>query len=700
MNRSSICLILFCAWFLVGVGCSQDPTGEDDNEPLVLGDATGGGADAEASGTDAEPDDQDGESVTDAESDGQTGGEDTGGTEDDGGSLDASDGAGADGGECSQDDDADGLNNCEESRLCTDPNDGDTDGDSLSDLEELQNQTDPCKTDSDGDGASDKEELDFGFDPNRPDPAEDQWILNACDEPDAEPVNFHKSATGNWTIALPPAFNNYTELKLTNTTDPEATAVYDDTANEVAGYLLSKKSKTGNNSPSDPLRNSVRNALTAQGNVIQDQTGGEFDTHDEKKAAIGRYLVQLTSSKSTRKVRDDLLFQLAPFSKSDAKGLPNSSGAQYTKFRVFVSVIFRENKNGADQSLVSLAVAPAKKYDNIDKVKFRMDDLTNTTNIAEQVDSHLVKCTRFKPGKGTPKAEFYWVLDSSGSMSDDHQKVQSFASKFEKELRNTALDYRLGVTNMSQRNGGRMQVPPSWHTNSNTFKNQIKVNGIRCRQACSGGREYGMVAAKAGLKYMLGQATQQPTAAERIRSNAQVITIFMSDEEAQSIETATRRGTKSFSQAIQQYRTFFKGRTTAFAIVSSGGSGCPTENGKAYKEIALETGGKFGSLCANDLTQTIKDIIYAATGLASNHSLPQTPISSSLRVFLNGTWVPRSKSDGFEYFAENNSIAFFGSYRPNQGQGMNKKDDYIAVSYETFKDRCKENSQGSNNCAP
>ena len=699
MIRRSI-LFACVSIFLLGFGCSDDPGGGGGADAIFIGGEDGATGGEDASSSDGETMDEDSESVDADEDDADQqdtsqGGADTEQMEDGGGSD-----GGADAGKCSKDNDSDGLNNCEEERLCTDPNNGDTDGDKLSDLEELQNQTDPCKKDTDGDGATDKEEIDFGLDPNRTSTYNDmtpdgqRWILSACKNPSAEPVNFYKSATGNWTTALPPAFNNYTELKLSNSMDPETAAVYDDTANEVAGYLLSKNAKTGQNGPTDALRNDIRTGIASVGSVIQDQTGGEFDTHDKKKAAIGRYLIQLGNKKSVRKVRDELLFGLAPFSKSDAKGLPNSSGAQYSKFRVFISVIFRENKNGTDQSLISVSVAPGKKYDNIDKVKFRMDDLTNTTNISEQVDSHLVKCATFQPGKGTPKAEFYWVLDQSGSMNDDNTKVANFANQFEKEVRNTSLDYRLGVTNTDKRNNGKLRVPPAWHTNGSTFKSEVQGAVISCSRGgnwhCSGGAEHGIEAAKQGITYMTGQSAQQPTPAERIRSNAQVITIFMSDEEANTFQRS--------GKSVQPYIQFFKGRTIAFAIVGDG-QGCG-QNGKAYKDVALGTGGKFASLCAKDLKQTIRDIIFAATGLASNYVLPQTPISSSLRVFLNGTWVPRSRDDGFEYFAENNSIAFFGSFRPSPKQGNNQPGDYIAVSYETFKDRCKQNNAGSANCSP
>jgi hypothetical protein len=68
--------------------------------------------------------------------------------------------------------------------------------------------------------------------------------------------------------------------------------------------------------------------------------------------------------------------------------------------------------------------------------------------------------------------------------------------------------------------------------------------------------------------------------------------------------------------------------------------------------------------------------------------------------------VPRSRTDGFDYFPQSNSIAFFGSYRPRSGgesctsnavcgegglceQGACKFPVQIAVHYETFIDKTK-----------
>jgi outer membrane protein OmpA-like peptidoglycan-associated protein len=72
---------------------------------------------------------------------------------------------------CKADDDKDGLTNCEEKLLGTDPNNPDTDGDGLSDGDEVMKyKTNPLKADTDGDGLNDGDEvMKYKTDPNKAD---------------------------------------------------------------------------------------------------------------------------------------------------------------------------------------------------------------------------------------------------------------------------------------------------------------------------------------------------------------------------------------------------------------------------------------------------------------------------------------------------------------------------------------------------
>lgn len=601
--------------------------------------------------------------------------------------------------------DYDGLSNTEEVTLGTDTCDNDTDGDKLTDLRELQEGTDALNPDSDGDGLEDADELFFNFDPNNPSSLNDtildgdRWIVRACDDPQSEPVDYYLSSAGDWQIALPPAFSNYSELTIATAmpADKLAAAAFDDTANEVTGFVLSSQPAAGQSTAVDVLLDYVPagagGPLRTIGSLAQGSNGGDFFTHDFHTASIGRYLITTASPRSARQVRDDLLFAVAPFGAPDVTGLPNSAGATYTEFRIFISATYRESANLGDRVITSVAIAPAEKYDTREKVQFRMDDLTNTTNVSSAGDLNQTNCMQFRAGEGNPEADFYWVLDQSGSMTDDFNRMKQVANDFFAELNNTALDYRLGVVPMDNLIAGRVRVPPGWHTDVTTFIGEIDDFVIAC-QGCgssSGYAEWGLQAGQEGIEWMRSAASPQNV---RIRASAQLITIFMSDEETQSIQDSPLTST-SGQQALANFQTFYQNNTIAFAIVGDG-SGCGLSDGEAYRQVALATGGSFASLCATEINETIQDIIFAATGLASNYQIPDTPISSTLRVFKNsgggdGIWVPRSRVNGFDYFAQSNSIAFFGTFRPEPADPtMGRYGDDIAVSYQTYIDTTKD----------
>lgn len=597
--------------------------------------------------------------------------------------------------------DYDGLSNTEERTLGTDTCDNDSDGDKLSDLRELQEGTDPLVSDSDGDGLNDADELFFGFDPNNPDTLNDglldgdRWIVTACESPQSEQVDYYLSAEGDWQVALPPAFSNYTELTISTATAQSklAAAVFDDTANEVTAFILSNKPTLSQLAATDVLRTYVPTSggpLRSIGSLEQSSNGGDFVTHDFNTAAIGRYLVKTSTPKSARQVRDDLLFAIAPFTPADVSGLPNSAGATYTDFRIFISATLRESQIQGNRVVTTVAIAPAEKFETREKVQFRMDDLTNTTGVTSAGDIHQVGCAQFRAGEGNPQADFYWVLDQSGSMIDDFQRMKDVANQFFGELQNTSLDYRLGVVNMDRDIKGRLRVPPGWHTDQATFINEIDTYVEDC-QGCgstAGYAEWGLLVGQEGIQWMRSSSAPENL---RIRPDAQLITVFMSDEETQSIQN-DRLTTPTGQQILEDFKLFYQNNTIAFAIADDPGySGGCTPQGEAYKQVALATGGSFASLCDADISETIEDIIFAATGLASNYRVNETPISSTLRVFKNGEWVPRSRTNGFDYFAQSNSIAFFGTYRPEPADPTEGRyGDDIAVHYQTFIDTTKD----------
>ncbi|MFP4597059.1 MAG: hypothetical protein ACLFVJ_02340 [Persicimonas sp.] len=682
---------------LGAAGCGDDNASNNaNNDPLTpTADAGDDGSDADT----PDADDEDGGEPADAgDTDPGEDAGDAGAVEDaDPDPQDAGDDA-VSGPTCEDGDDADcdydGLLDCEEEQIGTDPCNPDTDGDGLNDMQELLEGSDPQTVDTDGDGVEDGKEVDLGLDPTKESsfndgiPDGDRWVVTACDDPSAEQINFRSQDDANWRVALPPAFNaNYAELTIAGATraNRRAASMYDDPTNEVAGYLVSTQPTSSQRKPNDVL-DSYHGHVTSLGSIEQDAIGGEFITHDYQRAAIGRYLIETSSDQTVKEVRESLFRAMTPY-EADVSGYPSTSGATYKDFRIFVSVIYREDDSGDEQVLTSVAIAPADKYDNRDRVQFRMDDLTNTTNIAPASSGDLLRCDLFEPKENT-KADFYWVLDQSGSMNDDFQRMLAVANEFYNELTNTGLDYRLGVTHMTKANEGKLRSV-GWHTDLNTFTGEVDYITDCPSSVCDGGLEYGIFSAYRGIEFMKGITGSAPNN-QKIRPDAELITIFMSDEEDQDFQNNSLTGATG-QQMLNNYVNFFTQHSISFAIVGDG-SGCGVHDGEAYKLVSQATGGGHASLCATDISETIEDIIFATSG-STGYELPDTPISSSLRVYVNGQWVPRSRENGFDYFAQSNAIAFFGDYQPELPENEGDAPDFLAISYETFVDRSKEEAQ-------
>jgi hypothetical protein len=467
-------------------------------------------------------------------------------------------------------------------------------------------------------------------------------------------------------------------------TNRQAAAVYDDPSLEIAAFTLSHLPKPGQSTAMNVVSD-YHAAFNTVAVAPADPYRFGFDTFDHRVAARAEYTITTSADRSAKAVRDELLLAMAPFEGNDVTGMPAATGAKYREFHVYVSSILREYQNGAEQVVTSLAVAPDAKYVARDKVQFRLDDLTNATNLAEAGDGLNNRCDVFGP-KETPPTDFYWVLDQSGSMDWENDRLIEVANEFFNRLNNTALDYRLGVTSMIPSNEGRLRPNIGWHTDLETFIGEVNwVIGE------SGATERGIQMAHDGIEFMKGLTSQTPPQNERIRDDSSVVVIWMSDEESEYFKDYNNPLTTTAGQTrMNDHISFFEdNNATGFAIVGTETCGDnPTPDGIAYRALAHATGGSSASLCDEDLSGTIEDIIAVANAKVG-YQLPQTPISSSLRVWMNGDWVPRSRVDGFDYSTQHDTIAFYGSYRPKM-PGPGQEPDTIAVHYETWIDETKD----------
>jgi hypothetical protein len=186
-----------------------------------------------------------------------------------------------------------------------------------------------------------------------------------------------------------------------------------------------------------------------------------------------------------------------------------------------------------------------------------------------------------------------------------------------------------------------------------------------------GAAEYGLSAAKSAVERHVPRSAMD---AAKVRPAAKLVLIFVTDEHPEEIEDANiliDGDVDPTAQQLSQIVSFLKPYIDTFTLnqakvhvigvpppypsCQSGG-----EIGWGYTELAAWFGGQYGSLCQTDLGATIQAIITDVLGSASEIKLEWVPISATIAVTRNGELVPRSRSMGWDYNAQNNAIVFHG----------------------------------------
>ena len=526
-----------------------------------------------------------------------------------------------------------------------------------------------------------------------------------------KPVQLRQNVTGDWHIALEKTAK-YGELKITSAGLKDAAGVVDedDIQAEVAGFVISR----------DTVKDSVQDELTemlqaigakppgGSGTVSQRASGTQVKSHDRYDSIQGTILdVTLSTASNVSTVRNELLGTLMGKSMAELGNLPSPYGSSHTEFVVrFVTVKRVEFDKDSQGNLVK----DAKGYpvDSGDKSKWRLvimgavaskanyqdparvtgfivDDLSNGTALARSSDKVFNECD-VGIITSLPVADIIWVVDESGSMSDNRQDIVNNANNFFSRALSSGLDFRMGVTNVCNPSGSYKTAVGKFCSKVSTSSSDdggtdrfllpseqtIFSSCVNNPPGYEGGSEYGLENAKAAVTKHLPRASGDPS---KIRPNAKLVIIVATDEipnELQGVLSysnydqctldATTQG--KVNQGITQYLNLFQGATdpegAAMFHVIGGvcNNSCNADVAHGYKELAQQLGGQIGDVCQKDLGNTLQVIIDSIVAGASPLKLEYVPISSSLAVAMDGAEIKRSRTNGFDYRSSANSLVF------------------------------------------
>ncbi len=531
-------------------------------------------------------------------------------------------------------------------------------------------ESDPRLKDTDGDGVPDAQE----------------GANLVCNTAALITPGLDQSKSGDWTLALDPAFGTARKATLMNAGAVEAAVAFDDPGALVAGFAIAKAGDA------DPLKQDEADesklATLSDLAVTAVFNRKPFSTYDKFPAATSQRLITAATARTPGELRDALLTALSGHPAAEVT-LPAGPafGAGTTSFSLLLTTVAR-----SDRVVLVGAVAPSSAFsDSAKATSIRMRDLTNGTGLARTGKGLKAECDGFSV-TGLPIADIVWLIDTSGSMSDDQALIASAATEFFTRLKASSIDFRVGVMRAGSSTSGVSLTGGMYTKDQAVFSTQVKAP-----TGPTGDENEAPVTAGKNLHAVLKKnppVTAPGDLGQGLRPGAKLIYVFVTDEEerplqvgdidSQSKTQAQLEAHPSFAPLLSYYKQ--EGLLAFGMIALPPDCSKKAEPSWVAKAMVEKTGGASWPICKTDaavLSAALTALISAAQGASSTFKLSRVPISSTLKLALGGTLVPRSAADGFDYDGPNNAIIFNvapgSSYAPKIG-------DTIAVSYRFFED--------------
>lgn len=616
----------------------------------------------------------------------------------------------------------------------TDPTNRDSDGDGLDDGVEDTNgngrvdagETDPNDSDSDNDGVNDGDEVRAGFDPLDgavPGTGAATGINDICSDSNLKVVDFDRQTT-SWTLATEQS-TAYQAITVSSAGSGVSVAALDDSTNAVAGFVLEMPLLSGAANLATQVaavESRVTAGVTAEGLTYTARTSPRnITSHDGFPSAVSGIVdLAVGANRNAAAIRNAMIRLVTGLPASAFTGLPTATGSG-TRAYVYGYQVLLRNTSGTTPTLVVVgAVLEQTAFDTAsDRKSIIVSDLVNGTALAEADATRDKDCDPFT-AQGVAVADFVWMADVSGSTDDDRGRITQAAQLIFQELTTNNVDFRMGVVphwqndfRLGTNNGGNLRGN-GFTTSQSQFVTDLQ------NTANTDGCEYGLEAASNAIRRALPRTAAGTTNARRFRDDATIAVVYISDEYADEVQDAQCYGRTlpcstniddlygaggnascgntpnqtCVDRIVAPYAAQLATESAvAFAQVIAPNAAYTTcaqyacgsdanEPGRGYVEVVNSTGGAFYSPCSSTPGSSLRSIIDAVTGAASQFQLTGNPISSTIRVGVvrSGTTnvVPRDKQDGFDYDAASNSIFFRGTnYAPAQGE-------LVVISYRLW----------------
>lgn len=396
------------------------------------------------------------------------------------------------------------------------------------------------------------------------------------------------------------------------------------------------------------------------------------------------FRVAASASTTALVLRDRVAFELT--AADPGRGaLAFPRGTQFT-FEVSTAI---DPTSGA--AVVLFAAAEASRAgDPTSGAGPRIGDFTDGSGLGRRGANLDVVCTELVATR-TVRADFLWLVDTSGSMDDDQERLGNAAQRFFQEMNNAGVDLRVGVVQAgSDVNGPDLDDPGfTWIRGDDpegprrlaynvTFRRYRSEGADRdAPYPLAGGTEEPLAAAIVTTRAM-ARRPADPAGARTFRDDAQRVAFFVTDEtgnndDSRFFSRAPMEWGQTFAQRAERVARWFRdeGFLTFGMVNVFERAPCPTVSNFVPCVVTANGGGylPLASSSEVEIALALSGIVDTVAGAASEFALGQPAIASSVQAQVDGRAVPRSRANGFDFDATAQSIVFRGSgFRPRRGQ--------------------------------
>lgn len=412
------------------------------------------------------------------------------------------------------------------------------------------------------------------------------------------------------------------------------------------------------------IERSLENDVGGNANSIWKQQLGSSNE------VVAAYIFTADTNTTATDVVNTLLGEMALGGESDDQELDNPAAALSTEvstrsFEVYLGVLFAPRDAGVegatDQVVMLGAVVPsqvAAAYSSLSS------GVASTSNIGAKGTSPQNSSKEVKVADANSKADFLFVIDNSGSMSDDQATISSAANTFFSTVSGSGTDFKI-ATITTDSSTLRDENSDGGFTSSETeFKLDVKPG--------TGGSttETGIFYAEQALQ-VNGEsgatADGSVTTAGYPRTGASLSIIMFSDE------PDFYNSISSGADFDASDNLFIDKNYQVYGIISPSSSE-GRDNG--YVDLINNTNGTYADISnLTALERIVEEIALQTAGASSLVKLDHAPIVVSIQVTVNGNSVAKSRTNGWQFNERLRTFSFYGTARLNAG-------DVVKVTYQ------------------